>query len=139
MMTGPESPGAALQPREPAVQPTGRYNAGTMTDRADGEASLRHTRRGFLAAVGVTSVAGLTQAAPAPPGADYLFAPGLIYLNTASLGPTPRAVLDRTMEAWQQLEANPVLMAYGDGAVHVAADRTRTHAAALLDAAPTRS
>ena len=103
------------------------------------------TRRRFLTSIGVASLTGVTGAAalgsqePAPvrrrarrASAEYLLTPGLTYLNTASLGPTPRAVLDRTMAAWRALEANPVHMAYGDGPTHVHADRTRELAARLL-------
>jgi selenocysteine lyase/cysteine desulfurase len=63
---------------------------------------------------------------------EYLLDPGIAYLNTASVGPTPRVVLDRTIEAWRQLESNPVFMAYGDGAAIVATDRVRERAAAFL-------
>jgi selenocysteine lyase/cysteine desulfurase len=101
-----------------------------------------NTRRRFLATIGVTSMAGAAVAAgaagatgatgaqQAPP--EYLLTPGLTYLNTASLGPTSRAVLNRTLEAWNELESNPVYMAYGDGPVLNAADRTRDLAAGLL-------
>jgi len=78
------------------------------------------------------SSAGLVQQT----GDEYLFAPGLIYLNTAALGPSPRSVLDRTIEAWHQLESNPVQMAYGEGAVHLATDRVRERAAAFLGCSP---
>jgi selenocysteine lyase/cysteine desulfurase len=109
------------------------------------------TRRRFLSALGMTSIAGVAHAAPAVLHAgeiddatstsgqatqaaqsEYLFAPGLTYLNTAALGPTPRAVLDRPWEAWLELESNPVNMAYGDGPTLVAADHARTLAADLL-------
>ena len=85
-----------------------------------------HTRRLFLGTLGVGVVPGLTQAisgtsnvgvldavtastgqAEPQRASDYLLAPGLTYLNTASLGPTPRAVLNRTLEAWHELESNP--------------------------------
>lgn len=113
-----------------------------------------HTRRLFLGALGVSVLPGLAQAvseastvglldavtastgqAEPQPTSDYLLAPGLTYLNTASLGPTPRAVLNRTLEAWRDLESNPVYMAYGNGPSHVAADRTRVLAADLLGCA----
>jgi selenocysteine lyase/cysteine desulfurase len=101
-----------------------------------------HTRRGFIGALGVSVLPGLTQTvsgsqtvAEPRPEPEYLFAPGLTYLNTASLGPTPRAVLNRTLEAWRELESNPVYMAYGSGPSHVAADRTRVLAADLLGCA----
>src|SRR5262245_9712356 len=63
---------------------------------------------------------------------EYMFEPGLIYLNTAALGPTPRTVLDQVLKAWYELELNPVMMAYGNGAAHVATDRAREQLAALL-------
>jgi selenocysteine lyase/cysteine desulfurase len=115
------------------------------------------TRRRFLGILGVSVLPGLTQTvsgrssagrlygaiantgqgeqAEPPTDSEYLFAPGLTYLNTASLGPTPRAVLNRTLEAWRELESNPVYMAYGSGPSHVAADRTRVLAADLLGCA----
>lgn len=106
-------------------------------------ASERHTRRRFLASIGATSMVGVAGApigqAQSPSRAEgqnapseYLLGSGLTYLNTASLGPTPRAVLNRTLEAWTQLESNPVYMAYGDGPALAAADRTRDQAASLL-------
>jgi Aminotransferase class-V len=56
----------------------------------------------------------------------------LNYLNTAALGPTPRFVLDATLKAWRELEANPVVMAYADGAVHKETDVAREQLAALI-------
>jgi len=107
-----------------------------------------HTRRGFLGALGMlagaptiaaahenrarprlaaTAAAGLHESQ-----AEYGLAPGLTYLNTASLGPAPRDVLDRTVEAWRQIESNPVRMAYGGGTVHTATDQVRETAAKFL-------
>lgn len=63
---------------------------------------------------------------------EYLFEPGLNYLNTAALGPTPRTVLDKVLKAWYDLELNPVTKGYGNGAVHVATDRAREQVAALI-------
>jgi len=63
---------------------------------------------------------------------EYMFEPGLNYLNTAALGPTPRTVLHQVLKAWYELELDPVMMAYGDGAVHVATDRAREQLAALI-------
>ena len=64
---------------------------------------------------------------------EYMFEPGLNYLNTAALGPTPRSVLDRVLQAWDELELDPVMMAYGDGAVHLATDEARKQVAALIN------
>lgn len=97
--------------------------------------------------VGAASLAGLAGAAaglPAPALASdsdlfvrssYFLEPGLIYLNTGSLGPTSKAVFNQTMEAWTALEANPVRNSYGDGAVLAEADTVRGRAAALLGCA----
>jgi selenocysteine lyase/cysteine desulfurase len=63
---------------------------------------------------------------------EYLFEPGLNYLNTAALGPTPRSVLDKVLKAWYELELDPVMMAYGNGAVHVATDNARNQVAQLI-------
>ena len=63
---------------------------------------------------------------------EYLFEPGLNYLNTAALGPTPRTVLDKVLKAWYDLELNPVTKGYGSGAVHLATDRAREQVAALI-------
>lgn len=63
---------------------------------------------------------------------EYMFEPGLNYLNTAALGPTPRSVLDKVLKAWHELELDPVMMAYGNGAAHVATDRAREQVAALM-------
>lgn len=62
---------------------------------------------------------------------EYMLQPGLIYLNTGSLGPTPRSILDVVLKAWNQLETNPVAMSYG-GSVHTLADRTRDAVAGLI-------
>jgi len=109
--------------------------------------SVQHARRDFLAAVGLGSMvaaAWSTSACTAgrEPGdaaaardlftADYLFDTGVIYVQTASLGPCPRHVVEATMAAWYQLESNPTPMAYGDGATLTAAEAVRERAAAFL-------
>jgi selenocysteine lyase/cysteine desulfurase len=107
------------------------------------KSSAGHTRRKFLTSIVGTSMVGVAGTASASDqqkssGAtqnaqsEYLLAPGLTYLNTASLGPTPRTVLNRTLETWNELELDPVYMAYGDGPVLAVADRTRDQAAALM-------
>ena len=88
------------------------------------------SRRAFLSSMGALSAAGLVSRdtwkiaphsthsraarglAAAPD--DFMFAPGLVYLQTGSLGPSPRQVMDRTIAAWKQLELNPSFYAYGD-------------------------
>ena len=64
------------------------------------------------------------------PADDFLFDPGLVYLQTGSLGPTPRPVMDRTIAAWRELERNPVARGYGD--LEHALDTVRGTAATFL-------
>jgi selenocysteine lyase/cysteine desulfurase len=87
------------------------------------------SRRSFLGAVGSLSAASLvpvpwlSAGAPdavqapgrglAPRSDDFLFSPGLIYLQTGSLGPTPRPVMDRAISVWKEIEQNPVFYAFG--------------------------
>lgn len=109
------------------------------------------SRRRFIGGLGVVAMAGLAETAfggdangasaqataskPSRPQ-DYLLDPGLIHLNTASLGATPRKVLDSTMAAWRKLESNPVPMAYahgpGEDSVLADAERVRGVAAGFL-------
>ena len=60
---------------------------------------------------------------------EYLLAEGSAYLNTGTLGPTPRVVLDRVIQTWQDLESNPTFTVYGDSPVHPLPDRVRQQAA----------
>lgn len=120
----------------------GSYHTGTpMTD-------VDRTRRAFLASIGVLSAAGLIPPelvgdwgvaahgfARAPHGIapgpdDFGFAPGLVYLQTGSLGPTPRPVIERTIAAWRQLELNP--SAFGYGQQEQAMEAVRAQAAAFV-------
>ncbi|MEO7043429.1 MAG: aminotransferase class V-fold PLP-dependent enzyme [Gemmatimonadaceae bacterium] len=90
-----------------------------------------HTRRNFLASFGALSAATLMPryalaeenssrlagTAAANRGIsrasdDFAFAPGLVYLQTGSLGPTPRPVMERASAAWTQLGLNPAFYAY---------------------------
>lgn len=61
---------------------------------------------------------------------DFLLAPGLVYLQTGSVGPSPKPVIDRAIAAWVELETNPVFHAYK----HFLPDLevVRSKAAALL-------
>ena len=85
------------------------------------------SRRDFLAALGVASASALlphtlwaldaagprTLRGLALAADDFAFEPGLIYLQTGSLGPTPRPVMDRAIAAWKDLELNPSAKGYG--------------------------
>ncbi len=77
-------------------------------------------------------VAGVAEAAGQAPS-EYLLAAGLTYLNTASLGPTPRAVLEQDTRGLARSSSRiRSSWRYGDGPVLNAADRTRELAAGLL-------
>ena len=103
------------------------------------------TRRDFLAAAGAASILGASRPSPGAPAGpvaahavsptvadEYMLSPGLIYLNTGSAGPTRRAVLERTVQAWTLLETNPVRQAYGQEGVSGLANQVRAKAAAFL-------
>ena len=104
------------------------------------------TRRDFLAAGAASLLAGgalldasaATEVADAflrptsDGGGDYLLTPGLVYLNTASTGPSTRTVLERTIKAWRELETNPVRQAYGTEGLLGFAEKVREQAAAFL-------
>ena len=111
-----------------------------------------HTRRGFLSSIGALSAAGLlardawaddalhsaSTTAPRSAGGlaapeDFSFAPGLTYLQTGSLGPSPRLVIERTIAAWRQLQLNPAF--YGYGEQEHAMDDVRATAAAFIGCA----
>jgi len=94
------------------------------------------SRREMFAGIAATlGAAGLDHAATASPAAlanEYGFAPGIVYLNSGSLGPTPRSILEVVLKAWTELETNPVAMSYGAGAVHALAEKTRSAVAGLI-------
>jgi len=92
------------------------------------------TRRALFGAIGLampvqTALAAGTAADPHP---EYGFTPGLTYLNTASLGPTPLSVRVRMDAAWVELEQNPVFETYNEGPLHLQCDQAREQVAALL-------
>src|SRR5215471_8826011 len=84
---------------------------------------------------GTDTLAWPKNAAASPAAeAEYMFGTGLIYLNTGSLGPTPRSILDVVLKAWSQVEINPVTQAYG-GAAFNQADHVREQVAGLINCA----
>jgi len=115
----------------------------------DASSPPSHTRRDFLSAIGAMSAmrlvayerwktiaahgadahtARVARGLAAPE--DFLFAPELVYLQTGSLGPTPRPVMERTIAVWKELERNPSF--YGYGAQEHAMDDVRASAARFL-------
>jgi selenocysteine lyase/cysteine desulfurase len=107
-------------------------------------------RRAFLAQLGAAAVAGI--AAPAIgcgpaiaetpparastgqrgllPAGDLLLDPELHYLQTGSMGPTPRPVMDRAIAVWRDLERDPTARGYGE--LEHGMETVRAKAAALL-------
>src|SRR4051812_11423396 len=98
------------------------------------------TRRNFLAGAGAAALLSAARplslnAAPSfeLSGADeFGFSPGLVYLNTGSTGPTPRAVRDRVFETWMEIEKNPVYAEYSLKSVSGWAEDVRALAAKFL-------
>lgn len=108
-----------------------------MRSNPEHRPGLSLDRREFFASLGAMSAMGFVHGATphagrgiAAEGHDFMFAPGLTYLQTGSLGPTPRPVMDRTIAAWRELELNPV--AFGYGAQEKAMDVVREQAATFL-------
>ena len=85
------------------------------------------SRRELLSGLAVTAAGAAlpanAQSALSDAG-EYMLEPGVIYLNTGSLGPTPRSILDAVLNAWKDLEKSPVTKAYG-GTTLMLADKTR--------------
>lgn len=110
-------------------------------------------RRLFLASIGVLTAARACSAGAAQSiehaarsvlrpdekrglagAADILLSPGLVYLQTGSVGPSPKPVVDCTLAAWMELEDNPVHQAYR--VQPPALEHAREKAAAMLRCAP---
>jgi selenocysteine lyase/cysteine desulfurase len=103
-------------------------------------ASSSPSRRQFVSGVGAALVAGAMpglssrQVAPGAAAAgDFFLDPDLAYLQTGSLGPSPRPVVEAVMESWKELERNPVF--YGYGPHEQAMEAVRAKAAAFLGCA----
>ena len=93
------------------------------------------SRREMLSGVAAMAGVALSTSAGVPMvgSSEYGLEPGLIYLNTGSLGPTPRPILDAVLRAWNELETNPVGKSYTNGAVHAVADKARDSVARLIN------
>ena len=133
---------------------TGRENR--VAGELRGGDSTDLSRRSFLGAIGAGSVVALTrdpahhasiieeavalQTSRGVRRDDYLFAPGLAYFGTATLGPCSRQVVEATTQAWRALETNPTAMGYPGltvGSPAAWAEETRQRAARPLDARST--
>ncbi len=64
------------------------------------------------------------------PARDFMFESGLAYLNTGSLGATPRVVMNSAIDAWKKIELSPTVNAYG--VMEELMEAVRGKAAAIL-------
>ena len=97
--------------------------------------SRRELIAGLAASAGALPLLSPVETAGSPlaTNSEYMFEPGLVYLNTAALGPTPRSILNRTIDAWSQIETDPVVTSYGEGSGQLATDRARAQIGALIN------
>jgi selenocysteine lyase/cysteine desulfurase len=85
----------------------------------------------LLAKTASASSAGFDPALLPSPASEYLFADGLTYLNTGTIGPCRRETIETSMNAWKDLESMPVKF-YGGMGAEALAEKTRTIAARFL-------
>lgn len=109
--------------------------------------SSKYNRRKFLGAITASAAGGVfvnsifplstanaqTNSLLSGQGAksEYLFADGLTYLNTGTLGPCRRDTVEESLKAWEELESLPVKF-YGKSGAEALAEKTRTIAARFL-------
>ncbi len=102
--------------------------------------SSKYDRRKFLGAVTAGSAGAVLLNAMAPFSttnaqtkgkSEYLFADGLTYLNTGTLGPCRRETVEESMRIWEDFESLPVKF-YGKFGAEELAEKTRTIAARFL-------
>ncbi len=105
--------------------------------------SSRYERRKFLRALSASAAGGLFLNSLSPLStsarsnsspeekSEYLFADGLIYLNTGTLGPCRRETIEESKKIWEELESLP-LKFYGKWGAESLIEKTRTVAARFL-------
>jgi selenocysteine lyase/cysteine desulfurase len=109
--------------------------------------SGKYNRRKFLSAVTASAAGGVFVNSTVPFSAaeaqtnsslsasdnksEYLFAEGLTYLNTGTIGPCRRETVRESMKMWEELESFPV-KSYGGWGAESLAEKTRTVAARFL-------
>lgn len=104
-----------------------------------------YNRKKFLTSMGAATVGGIllntipfssTHAqinsfSSDQPVSEYLFADGLTYLNTGTLGPCRRDTIEESLKIWEELESFPVKF-YGKFGAESLAEKTRGIAARFL-------
>ena len=108
--------------------------------------SDKYNRKKFLAGIGSATVGGvllntllpfssahaqINLFSPGQPRDEYLFADGLTYLNTGTLGPCRRDTMEESLKVWEELESFPVKF-YGKFGAESLAEKTRGIAAGFL-------
>jgi len=108
--------------------------------------STRFNRRKFFGAIGTATVGSVLISTILPsstanaqinsflldkPDNEYLFADGLTYLNTGTLGPCRRDTVKESLKMWEELESYPVKY-YGKSGAESLAEKTRVIAAGFL-------
>lgn len=102
--------------------------------------SSKYDRRKFLGAITASAAGGVfinttsslsAANASEESKSDYLFADGLTYLNTGTLGPCRRETVRESVKMWEELESMPVKF-YGKSGAEELAEKTRTIAARFL-------
>ena len=103
-------------------------------------------RKKFLASIGSATVGGvllntmlpfssahaqINLFSPGQPRDEYLFADGLTYLNTGTLGPCRRDTMEESLKFWEELESLPVKF-YGKFGAESLAEKTRGIGAEFL-------
>lgn len=62
---------------------------------------------------------------------DFAFPSNMTYMNTGSVGPSPKVVLEKMVDTWHQIESSPVVESYSKGNVHL--DEVRHKIASFLN------
>jgi selenocysteine lyase/cysteine desulfurase len=105
----------------------------------------RYNRKKFLSSLGSATAAGFfVNSLPSSSAhaeiksfhsnqtdSEYLFADGLTYMNTGTLGPGRTATINESLKVWKELESLP-LKFYGKFGAESIAEKTRNIAAAFL-------
>ena len=108
----------------------------------------KYDRRRFLGTISASTAGGILinsiipfsnanaqTNAPLPDKGEYLFAPGLIYFNTGTLGPCRRDTIEESKRQWENLESLPLKFYGGRWDTEGLAEHTRTVAARYLGCA----
>lgn len=88
------------------------------------------SRRAVLASAAAAGVAGIAPSLvslfPQPEGSaglvrrsDFVYPANMTYVNTGSVGPSPKSVLEKMVATWHLIESSPVAESYARGTEHL--------------------